>query len=90
MVSSFYSDGSGNIVQNLPAGGAKTTQITSNPSEVETSDGLKVHIDRRAHCELSLFLTMYNTFVIQAQSRSNLNCLPIVCIVDFDEMECRI
>ena len=42
------------------------------------------------YLKLSLFLTMYNTFVIQAQSRSNLNCLSVVCIVDFDEMECRI
>ena len=49
MSSSFYTAGSGCIVQCLPAGGAKTTQITSNPSEVETSDGLKVHIELRAH-----------------------------------------
>ena len=49
MISSFYSAGSGNIVQYFAVGGAETTQITSKCSQVETSDGLKVHIDRRAH-----------------------------------------
>ena len=52
MISSFYSARSGSIVQYSPAGGAKTTQITAKGSEVETSDGLSVHIDRRAHREV--------------------------------------
>ena len=49
MVSLFYSAGSGNIFQYLSTEGAETTQITSKRSEVETSDGLKVHIEPRAH-----------------------------------------
>ena len=48
MISSFYSAGSGSIVQYSPAGGAKTMQITAKGSEVETSDGLSVHIVRWA------------------------------------------
>ena len=54
MVSSFYSGGSGNIVQYLAVGGTETTQITSKCSELETSDGLKVHIDCRAHRAMQL------------------------------------
>ena len=53
MISSFYSAGSGSIVQYSPAGGAKSTQITAKGSEVETSDGLSVHIVRWAQSGLA-------------------------------------
>ena len=57
MRTSLYSAGSGTIVQYFAVGGAETTQIMSDRTEVETSHGLRVHINLRAQSGASRLCT---------------------------------
>ena len=67
MISSFYSAGSGCVVQYSPAGGAEVTQKTSDASAIETSVGSRVHIILQAQSAKWNYLhTKYcNTLVVE-------------------------